>query len=248
MKKIITFTVLAFSSWAYSQQSTGDVIGAVVENNETKAPVVDARVFIIDNGSGSVYNAKTDLDGRFRITAIPTGNYILNILYMGDTMTNIDVNVPIDSYANLGDIKFNGGVLNVLSTTVVAEDETRIRLINGDLPVPELNAKTIGESALRSNIGKLVASMSPEIKISEDGELVFRGARKGDMIYYMDGVKTTALYPIPSAAIARLKAYTGGLPAKYGDTLGGVIVMETKSYFDLYREWYGEELKAGRIQ
>jgi hypothetical protein len=30
--------------------------------------------------------------------------------------------------------------------------------------------------------------------------------------------------------------YAGGIPAKYGDAMGGVIVLETKSYFDLYRE------------
>jgi hypothetical protein len=30
--------------------------------------------------------------------------------------------------------------------------------------------------------------------------------------------------------------YTGGIPAKYGDTMGGVVVLETKGYFDLLRE------------
>jgi hypothetical protein len=30
--------------------------------------------------------------------------------------------------------------------------------------------------------------------------------------------------------------YSGGLPAKYGDTMGGVIVVETKSFFDMYYE------------
>jgi hypothetical protein len=40
--------------------------------------------------------------------------------------------------------------------------------------------------------------------------------------------------------------YTGGLPAKYGDTLGGVVVMETKGYFDLYRQWEANEIKTGK--
>jgi hypothetical protein len=43
-----------------------------------------------------------------------------------------------------------------------------------------------------------------------------------------------------------MQLYTGGLPAKYGDTLGGVVVMESKSYFDLYRAWQSEQLKAGK--
>jgi outer membrane receptor protein involved in Fe transport len=39
---------------------------------------------------------------------------------------------------------------------------------------------------------------------------------------------------IPSSAIGSISVYTGGLPAKYGDTTGGVVVIETKSYMDLY--------------
>jgi hypothetical protein len=33
-----------------------------------------------------------------------------------------------------------------------------------------------------------------------------------------------------------MSIYTGGLPAKYGDTTGGVIVIETKSYLEDYYE------------
>ena len=82
--------------------------------------------------------------------------------------------------------------------------------------------------------------------MTNDGELVFRGARKGDMLYLMDGVKTTSIGNVPSSSIGRMMVYTGGLPAKYGDTLGGVVVMESKSYFDLYRKWEAEEIRAGR--
>jgi len=34
-----------------------------------------------------------------------------------------------------------------------------------------------------------------------------------------------------------MEAYTGGIPAKYGDTTGGVVILETLSYFDLYNAW-----------
>jgi hypothetical protein len=37
-----------------------------------------------------------------------------------------------------------------------------------------------------------------------------------------------------------MMVYTGGLPAKYGDILGGAVILETKSYFDLYRQWQAE--------
>jgi hypothetical protein len=34
-----------------------------------------------------------------------------------------------------------------------------------------------------------------------------------------------------------MMVYTGGLPAKYGDTMGGAVVVETKSYFELLRNY-----------
>jgi hypothetical protein len=82
--------------------------------------------------------------------------------------------------------------------------------------------------------------MSSEVKLSEDGELMFRGARKGDMIYVLDGIKSNEVFNAPSCSIARMMVYTGGLPAKYGDILGGAVILETKSYFDLYRQWQAE--------
>jgi outer membrane receptor protein involved in Fe transport len=41
---------------------------------------------------------------------------------------------------------------------------------------------------------------------------------------------------IPSLAIGSLEIYTGGIPAKYGDVTGGVIMMTTKGYFDILNE------------
>jgi hypothetical protein len=38
-----------------------------------------------------------------------------------------------------------------------------------------------------------------------------------------------------------MQVYTGGVPAKYGDTTGGVIVVETKSYLEEYNEKLRQE-------
>ena len=36
--------------------------------------------------------------------------------------------------------------------------------------------------------------------------------------------------------MASITIYTGGLPARYGDVTGGVVAIETKSYYDLYMQ------------
>jgi hypothetical protein len=38
--------------------------------------------------------------------------------------------------------------------------------------------------------------------------------------------------------------YTGGLPARYGDVTGGVIVIETKTYGEMYEAERRQALQA----
>ncbi|MFM2316499.1 MAG: hypothetical protein RLZZ155_831, partial [Bacteroidota bacterium] len=41
---------------------------------------------------------------------------------------------------------------------------------------------------------------------------------------------------IPSSGIGNITVYTGGVPAKYGDSTGGYVIIDTKSYRDAARE------------
>lgn len=242
MKKLIMIAaVLLSAGQLMAQQALGDVMGTVVDGK--KQPVFNAHIFI-DDGMNR-YQVITDADGKFKIAAIPAGSYMLNIRQLKDTMSNIMVNVPMNGFDNLGDIEFIGGY-QLLTGAVVKADLDRVRLINGNLPVATLTAEEISRSPVKFNIKQMVTSMSSDVRQTEDGELVFRGARKGDMIYIIDGVKTRNAGSVPSVSIGRMQLYTGGLPAKYGDTLGGVVVMESKSYFDLYRAWQSEQLRAGK--
>ncbi|NRA12303.1 MAG: carboxypeptidase regulatory-like domain-containing protein [Crocinitomicaceae bacterium] len=243
MKKLIMIAaVLLSAGQLVAQQALGDVMGVVVDDKQQ--PVYQAHVFI-DDGMNR-YQVKTDTKGKFKIAAIPAGSYMLNIRQLEDTMSHIAVRVPMNGFDNLGEIEFIGGYSQVLKGMIVSADLDRVRLINGNLPVVELTAEQIARSPVKFDIKQMITSMSSDVRQTEDGELVFRGARKGDMIYIIDGVKTRNAGSVPSVSIGRMQLYTGGLPAKYGDTLGGVVVMESKSYFDLYRAWQSAQLKAGK--
>jgi len=237
MKKLILIALLFISGQSIGQNALGEVIGEVV-TPETHFPVVGAVVYIEDNGR--MYRTKTDVDGRFRISAIPSGAYLMSVREFEDTMKNILVEVPIDGFFNAGTIEFNSSVLSLAGGRVIARNQ--VKLIDGNLPVATLTAKEIDKSPAKFDLKGLITSMSSDVRQTEDGELVFRGARKGDMIYLIDGVKTRSAGSVPGASIGKMMLYTGGLPAKYGDTLGGVVVMESKSYFDLYRRWQASQL------
>ena len=226
-----------------AQQALGEVIGNVYEPG-TKIPAVDAIV-VIETGAAK-YKARVDLDGHFRISAIPAGTYIMDIIYQQDTLKDIIVEVPMDGFYNAGNIDFaTTAFMEADGVHVVANNTNEIKMIDGNLPVVSMSAKEIDKSPAKFDINGMIAGMTSNVRQTADGSLVFRGARKGDMIYMIDGVKTREAGSVPGASIGRMMVYAGGLPAKYGDTLGGVVVMESKSYFDLYRAWEGDQIRKG---
>lgn len=242
MKSIVMLVSLLFTSVVFGQGALGDVIGEVYDV-KLKQPVYGATVLTESNGS--VLKAKTDPDGRFRISGVEAGTHIVTILYNGDTIPNIIAKVPMDGYANIGKINYMNDIID-LAMVDATYDRNRMKLEYGSLPTKEITSEDIKNSSSKFDIKGMLTAISTDVRMTEDGELVFRGARKGDMLYLVDGVKTSQIGSMPSVAIARMKVYSGGLPAKYGDTLGGVVVMETKSYFDLYNAWKAEEIKSGR--
>ena len=244
MKKALMIMALLFAGQAFAQQALGEVTGTVYEYG-TKLGALDAKIYIED--FGRLYQARADFDGSFRISAIPAGTYMVNILYQEDTMKNIPIEVPMDGIARMGEIEFDGGVQK-MGDVVVTATSNDMKLIDGNLPVTSISAEEIKVSPVKFDIQGLVTSMSTNVRQTADGSLVFRGARKGDMIYMVDGVKVRQdVGSIPSVAIGHMQLYSGGLPAKYGDTLGGVVVIESKSYFDLYRAWESEQIRNGKM-
>ena len=162
-------------------------------------------------------------------------------------MQNIQIEVPMNGIARMGDINFDGGVQKLGVINVIANRD-EIVMIDGNLPVKEISAKEIAKSPAKFDLKALITSISSNVQQAADGSLTIRGARKGDMIYMVDGIKVRGdAGQIPSAGIGYMQVYTGGLPAKYGDTLGGVVVIESKSYFDLYRAWEAEQIRNGNM-
>jgi hypothetical protein len=233
MKKIL-FLLLLSTNVVFGQTVTGDIVGTVVDANSGEK-IFNARAVVEDNGRK--YQALSDPDGRFRIPAIPSGKYSLYIIYMKDTMKNIVADVPMEAYCNLGNIQFEPHVKVFKDIKI----NPNVRLVFGDLPVKELTANDIKRSTNKFDIKSLAISMSTDIRMDDDGQLMFRGARKGDMIYILDGIKSNEVFNVPSCSISKMMVFTGGLPAKYGDTLGGAIVVESKGYFELLRNYNAQQ-------
>jgi hypothetical protein len=234
MKNLTFAWMLLLAASAVAQSGTGDVIGTFI-NFDTQQPIEGAKAMIRENGH--VYLALSNAEGRFRIVGVPAGTYQVAGYYQKDSTEKVTIEVLIDAYANAGDLLFAAKTQSTQAVRVGGGRYEKARIQISEVPMMTISAKQIKNRPDKFSVVEMVANSNSDIKKDEDGGLMFRGARKGDMIYMLDGIKSNEVFNVPSSAIGRITVYTGGLPAKYGDTLGGAIILETKSYFDLYREW-----------
>lgn len=233
MKTIITLVLGLLVVGLNAQSTFGEIKGKVFDK-ETKEAIPFANVFVM--AEGKMVGAQTDFDGKFTIKPLPAGKYDLNVSYMGYQkviVTGYEVKTDQITFADDVFLTNDGGL--VLKEFVVPAKE---RLIEAETHNKvTINSKAIAISPVKQNIAMLAVGTGQVSTSADGGEIYFRGARAGDAIYLVDGVKITGSTPrIPSSGIKSLSVYSGGLPAKYGDTMGGVIVVETKSYFDMYYE------------
>lgn len=224
--------MLALAATPVMAQNMGEIHGQVLDAGGEALPFCVVRAV---QGSHAV-GAETDLDGRFVLKPLPVGRYLVSVTYPGQDVQEIEgVRVDPGLITRLPAITLQ----STLGTVVVERKRWEEPLIRPDDPSRMvMTTAQIETNALRKNPVQMIASMIPGVTKSAHGdELYFRGSRAGSMAYYVDGVKVTGTNPgVPSGAINRVSVYTGGLPACYGDVTGGVVAIETKTYFDLYQQ------------
>lgn len=222
----ISFLLIGVASIA---QNTGSVKG-FVHDKYTGEQLIATHVFILEYGNR--YQVLTDINGAFRIDNIPAGTYTLYLKYLRDTTSVKFVNVYSDSVTDVGVVDFNFQRISL----VACDFGNLFKTVNYSLSniAVVVTSEDIKHSPAKFDLKEVIANSSSEIRIL-DGELSSRGSRN-DMLHMIDGVKVIGESRLPSSSIGKMMIYTGGLPAKYGDTLGGAVIIDTKGYFDLYRK------------
>lgn len=225
-------------------QSNGALMGHVAD--EEKQPVPGAMITLVTIESHVAFGGAADPDGRYRINGIAAGSYDVHFKMQGKAeLIKKRVIINPDKISVL-DVVLKDSSL--MGNALIIEDYA-VPLIDPDGGTfTTLTAKEMTHlpSAHGGNIKKIVMGMLSDVKSSANGEeLYFRGSRAGSVLYYIDGVKVRENVPnIPSSGIATISVYTGGMPATYGDTTGGVVVINTKSFV---QEYY-QKLNASKKQ
>ncbi len=216
-----------------SAQNFGEISGKVRDEAGLELPGV---LVVVDGGAQKVGTA-TEYDGNFRIGGLSAGVYSLEFTMTGKQKRVLTrVQVRPDQITRVGEILMSDSAYTT-GTVIIETFNIPLIDINGGT-MTTLTSKELKNlpAANGGGIKQIVSVMSSDVKSSPSGEeLYFRGSRSGSVIYFLDGIKIRQNVPnIPSSAISSIAVYSGGVPAKYGDSTGGFIVVETKSYLEEY--------------
>lgn len=235
MKTIKIFMMLVIiPNIITTAQNAGSINGKVLDAS-TKQPLIGCNIYIDDDGRkvGTI----SDADGRYTLKPLPAGTYQVNYSFIGYNTQTIEANVFPGEKTFMKDIKLSDGI-TIGGVTVTAE-RNDVRLIDpGQIGKTSVMSGEIKNIAGSNNPVMVIRAITSEAQISKDGkDIVFRGSRNGSSAVYIDGIKQSGLNSaIPGSAIGSIVVYSGGIPAQYGDVTGGIIVLNTKSYFDVRAE------------
>jgi hypothetical protein len=226
--KTILAIIIVFTSFLSFGQSQGSLSGYII--NESENTSLPGASIVIHTRNG-IQGAISNIDGHFIIKPIEPGRYTVEVSYVGfqtRSVTNIDVRADFDT--DLGNLLLSAGI-GMDTIIIYGNQKPLINKYDGNIVAIDLTQnKRMPDNR---SIMRTIEAISTEFFISDNQrEIHFRGSRDDMTAYIIDGVRVPDTRGIPGFAISNTTIYAGGIPAKYGDFTGGVIVIETLGYFD----------------
>ncbi|MBI5219511.1 MAG: carboxypeptidase-like regulatory domain-containing protein [Bacteroidia bacterium] len=234
MKKLIFLAVVILGLYTVVSAQNGTIKGIVYDEGG-KDPLPGANVFVKigDNKRGTA----TDERGSYTIKPLPAGSYDVTVTFIGRSPKTVS-----GAYVYSDKITFVNIVLDEKGIMLkeATKEEFRDNIIDPEGgTIKTIRAAEIERMADTRDISGILRNITTDFKVSANGdEIFFRGSRSDASAFYIDGIRVESLQnAIPGCAIGSFNVYSGGVPAKYGDFTGGVVVIETKSYFETIKEW-----------
>jgi outer membrane receptor protein involved in Fe transport len=222
MKKLYSLAAIALLFSLNTLAQTGELQGRVYDE-KTNEGIPFASVVLELNGTQKGLG-QTDDDGNYTIKPIVPGNYDVKVTYLGYQPVIVQqVQVVADR------ISFQNLPMKQSSTTLPEIIVSTEKLIEPD-------KTTTGSTLDRTEIEHIAtrntnnyASLTAGVFQRDDGDaLNIAGARSNATQYFVDGIKMRGTVNLPQSSIEQLTVLTGGIPAKYGDALGGIINITTR--------------------
>lgn len=246
--KLICLIFLLTGMGNLMAQNSGAIKG-VIYDQITGTPVPGANVYVVIGGQPT--GATSDVNGTYTLKPLPPGTYTLNVSYMGYQDVKVTgVQVVPNEITFMANIQLAEKGITLNDAVVIDYKRKLIDPGNaGKMAILSTELENIPQSRDISNVLRVISS---DIKVDEQTkDILVRGSRPGTSGIFVDGMKQGDTETgVPGFAISSIVVYSGGIPAKYGDVTGGIIVIETKSYFEISaeRQAMEEEMKRNKVQ
>src|SRR5215216_1745312 len=223
-------TALILCASAFAQARIGTIQGTIKDPNGAVVP--NAKVTVTQSVTGYNQTAQTDADGAFKLVNVPFNTYTVRAESSGFSAVeqSIDLESGIPLNVDLA-LAVAGTSETVTITSSEAEIETDRTSSDTDISQTILE-RPVGASPSRA-IESIVAS-TPGFVTDDNGRMHPRGS-ESQVQYVVDGVPVTdnmsAIFStsLDARTLRTVEVLTGGIPAEFGDKLGGVINVNTRS-------------------
>lgn len=207
VKIILIFSLSVFTvSTSYAQTSAITVSGLIKSKaDKTALPFVNI-VLKTEKDSAFVTGTVSNEEGRFMLTNIKSGNYILELSYTGFALKSQPVLIgSLSDFLDLGTIELEQDVKQLQEVVVNAKQDDISNKMDKKMYTVAANISQNGGSVLQ------VLKNLPSVTTSQDGKVELRGSDKVAVL--IDGKQTaltgfgaqTGLDNIPASAIERIE-------------------------------------------
>ena len=218
----VVFSLLLISGIT-SAATTGTISGFTSSDNGDI--LVGVSVMI----EGTPYGSMTDTNGEYYIPRLSPGTYSVTARMIGmGSVTKEGVTVVSDQITRIDFIleESSSG-----STVIQVTEQRNLILENVPSTIHVIDRDEIETMPVAGVLD--IVQRQPGIT-AQGGEIHVRGGRSGEVAFLLDGVSMRSpvtnafVSSIPLSALSEASIITGGLSARYGNVMSGVVNMVSK--------------------
>lgn len=204
----------------------GEIRGQVVDKATREG--IPFAVVTTSKGGINAGGTTTDLDGNFTLKPLGAGVYTIKVQYTGYQTTEVQNVIVSDNkttYFTTTPIELNPTSVQINEVVIVSYKEP---LIDADMKSGGTVTREEFLAMPSKNINSVAATTAGVYQADEGDALQMRGQRDAGTAYFIDGQRVIGSAGLPQQSIEQVSVITGGVPAQFGDAMGGVVNITTR--------------------
>ena len=201
---------------------TGEIYGTIINSDGDSIGAAFVSLFKEGNQIDAVYS---DFNGAYFLSGVNPGSYDVRVESLGLQTKNIQ-GVLVGTNQK---IELNFELLSSSRAVDIVEIiQYRKPLIDKDKQAKIYTSEDVENLAVRDIEDIVSTSVDAVSQDDGSGDIYIRGQRTEGTQFIVDGIKVKGKLSIPQNAIEQVEVISGGIPAMYGDNIGGVVIVTTK--------------------